>query len=156
MAIEVQYPDFQGRRLSVEPAGFFSGPKLLLNGDPVEKSGGVYKADSDSGAAAEIRFKYNYLDPVPRVQINGDTVELARPLAWYEYAWMGLPVILILQGGLIGGLIGGLAAAASGRIFRSDRGSFAKYALSGLVSLGAAAVFAAIVIFLQSLLPPRQ
>ncbi|MDD2804902.1 MAG: hypothetical protein PHV33_05050 [Elusimicrobiales bacterium] len=156
MAIDIQYPAFQGRRLSVEPGGLLSGPKLLLNGAPVEKRGGVYRVDSDSGAAAEIRLKYNYFDPVPRVQINNDTLELARPLTWYEYAWMGLPVILILQGGLLGGLLGGLAAAASGRIFRGERGAVAKYALSALVSFGAFALYLAIALFLQSLLSPGQ
>jgi len=63
------------------------------------------------------------------VVIGDETVLLARPLAWYEYVWVGLPVLLVFAGGALGALVGVVATYTSARIFRSDRGAFAKYVL---------------------------
>ena len=46
-------------------------------------------------------------------------------------------VVAIFLESAIGGLFGGLATGISSRIFRSDRSEGLKYALTGVISLGA-------------------
>src|SRR6266571_1917844 len=109
----------------------------------------------NSGQEREIRLKTNGLDPVPKVQIGGQAIELARPLAWYEYVWMGIPIALVFVGGGLGALFGLAAVYSSARIFRSDRGTASKYGLSALISLGAALAFFVAALVVQLLIGPR-
>jgi hypothetical protein len=145
MQIEVLHPEFKSQRITVEPAANFSGPKLLLNGTVVKKQNGRYIVTSDSGVETTIQLKYNYLDPIPKIKISDEVTEIASPLRWFEYFWIGIPFVLVFTGGAIGGLCGGLAANASGRLFRSDRTSFAKYGLSALITIGAVIAFVVLV-----------
>jgi hypothetical protein len=151
MQLEVQHSAFKQQRLAVETAGWFRGPRLLLNGNVIPKQKGCYTVKADSGAETTIRLKYNYLDPIPKVKTGEEIAELASPLKWYEYVWIGIPIVLVFSGGAIGGLVGAMGAHASGRVFRSDRGSFAKYGLSALITLGALIAFVVLVTVFQLL-----
>jgi hypothetical protein len=150
MRIEVQHPAFKRRHLSVETASVFSAPKLLLNSTVVKKVKGRYPVTSDSGAEKLIQLRYNLVDPVPTLKIDGEAVNLLEPLQWYEYAWSGLPILLVFAGGLLGGLVGGVATMANGRLFRSERGSIAKYGLAGLITASSAVIFYMLAIGLRS------
>jgi hypothetical protein len=150
MRIEVQHPAFKRRHLSVETASVFRTPKLLLNDAVVKKEKGRYSVTSDSGAEKLIQMRYNLVDPVPKLKIDGEAVNLLEPLQWYEYAWSGLPILLVFAGGMLGGLVGGIATMANGRLFRSERGSIAKYGLAGLITVSAAVIFFVLAIGLRS------
>lgn len=141
MQIEVRHADFTRHHLAVQPCGLLRGPKLLLDGAPVERKRGKYSVTGDSGSEIAVELRNIWVDPVPRLKIAGEPVELAPPLKSYEYAWAGVPLLLVFAGGAIGGLFGGLGAMVSGRIFRSDRGALAKYGLTLLVTLGAAVAY---------------
>lgn len=141
MQLEVQHPEFKAQRLTVETAGAFHGPRLLLNGTVVKRQKGRYTVTADSGAEITIQLKYNYLDPIPKIKIGEEVTELANALKWYEYVWIGIPIVLVFSGGAIGGFVGAIAANTSGRLFRGDRSSLAKYGLSALVTLGALVAF---------------
>jgi hypothetical protein len=141
MRIEIKHPAFKTQRLSVESASLSAGPKLLLNDFIVKRQKGRYPVVSDSGAQMLIQMRYNLIDPVPAFKIGEDSIKLVEPLHWYEYVWSGLPILLVYAGGALGGLLGGVATMANGRIFRSDRGSIAKYGLAGLTTASAALVF---------------
>jgi hypothetical protein len=149
MRIEVQHPAFKRQHLSVETASVFSGPKLLLNGAVVRKQKGRYPVTADSGAEKLVQMRYNLIDPVPTLKIDGEDVNLLEPLRWYEYAWSGLPILLVFAGGALGGLVGGAATMANGRLFRSERGSIAKYGLAGLITASALVVFFVLAIALR-------
>jgi hypothetical protein len=110
MNFEVQHPEFQRQRLTVETAGWLRGPRLLVNGVVAEKKKGRYTVPSDSGVEVFIHLQYIYLDPIPKLKIDSKVVELARPFTWYEYVWIGIPLLLLFSGGAIGGLVGGLTA----------------------------------------------
>jgi hypothetical protein len=144
--IEINHPAFKSQRLSVQTASLFAGPKLLLNGVIVKRQKGRYPVVSDSGAQTLIQMRYNLIDPVPAFKIGEDSIKLVEPFHWYEYVWSGLPILLVYAGGALGGLLGGVATMANGRIFRSDRGSIAKYGLAGLITVSAALVFFALAI----------
>jgi len=99
-----------------------------------------------------ISIKHKFLDPVPGVEVNGEKVELARPLMWYEYLWMGLPILLVITGGAIGALTGFGAATASSHVFRSQRGTTAKYLITAAISIAAVFTYLLLAIIIQLLL----
>jgi hypothetical protein len=146
MQIDVQHPAFKSQHLSVEAASGFSGPQLLLNGEVVKRRKGLYPVVSDSGTETLVKMKYNLVDPIPTLIIDGQPVKLAQPLQWYVYGWSGLPLLLLFIGGALGGLVGGYATVVNGRIFRSDRGPTAKYGLSGAVTVLAVVIFFALAV----------
>ena len=153
MRLEVQHPKFRSQRLSVETASSpFGGPKLLLNDMVVKREKRRYPVTDDSGAQILIQIKGNLIDPVPTLVIDEEKVKVAEPLQWYEYAWSGMPIILMFIGGALGGLVGGVASIANGRIFRSDRRSTEKYAMAGLITVTAVAIYYAAVIALRLLI----
>jgi hypothetical protein len=151
MDLAITHPDFVTQRLVLRTAGIFSGAKLLLNDAAVARTKGTYLVRNDSGAEATVRLKARIADPIPGVMIDDAPVSLAPPLAWYEYAWIALPLSLLFIGGALGGFTGGVAAYASGHVFRSDRSPGVKYALSGLISVGAIVFFLVVAVALRTL-----
>ena len=151
MDIPIKHQAFANRGLALRPASLFNGPQLILDGRKVKGKKLRFSVRDNSGTQREIRFKSNYIDPVPRVQIGDQTLELAKSLAWYEYVWMSFPIILVFRGGLLGAMLGVAAVISSARIFRSDHSTGAKYVLSALTSIGAILGFLASVVALRLL-----
>ena len=141
MEIAVTHPAFTTRKLHVRSAGFWSGPKVLVDGRVAEGKRGVYQIPDNTGKTREIKTKYSLFDPIPVLELDGEKIHVARQLTWYEYTWMGIPILLLLTGGALGGAFGFAAIYSSARIFRSERSVPAKYVLSGLISVGAALAF---------------
>ena len=135
MNIPLSLPGFEGRRASLQTASFFSGAKLLENGVAVPGKKGVFRLKSNSGTEVVVRFKRRFLDPVPDVEVGGRTITIMESLRWYEYLWMGIPIVLVFTGGAIGGLFGGAAVLGSSHVFRSSQSTPSKYALTGLISV---------------------
>jgi len=154
MDLPIKHDAFAGRGLALRTAGFFKGPRLMIDGGEVKGKRLRFSLRDNAGHEREIRLKTNGLDPVPKVQIGDQTIELARPLAWYEYLWMAIPIALVFVGGGLGALFGLVAVYSSARIFRSDRGTAAKYGLSALISLGAAVAFFAGALVVQLFIGP--
>jgi hypothetical protein len=141
MEIAVNHEKLHGRRITVKTSGFFRGPRLLSNGNPIEGKRGTYALRDIHGKEVMVKMKGNFLDPIPKLEIDGEAFPLDRPLAWYQYVWMGLPIILVFVGGALGAVVGISATYSSARIFRSERTSFSKYLISGLISVAAVIVF---------------
>jgi hypothetical protein len=156
MQIEITHPAFKINRLTVQTAGWFSWPKLLVNGSLAEKHKGRFTVVSDSGQETVIELKYNFLDPVPKVKVAGETLELVPSLRWFEYAWIGIPLLLVLIGGAIGGFVGAIGAAANGRVFRGAYSTPAKYGLSALIALGALITYVILAIAFHLLIGAPQ
>jgi hypothetical protein len=156
MRIPINHPAFKTRHLSVEAASFFTGPKLLLDGVVVKRQGRSYLIVSDTGQEVPVKVMYNFLDPIPRVKIGEEMIELAKPLQWYEYAWIGIPMLLVFAGGALGGFVGAGSTVVNGRIFRSDRGAFSKYALAAVTTVAGTAVFFVIAVAIQIAIGPRK
>lgn len=149
MRIGIKHPAFKTKRLSVEAATFFAGPKLLLDGVVLKRKGGRYLVASDSAQELPIKILYNFLDPIPKVKIGDGTLELAKPLQWYEYVWIGIPMLLVFAGGALGGFVGAGSTVVNGRIFRSERSTVGKYALAAVTTVAGAAIFFALAIAIQ-------
>jgi len=155
MDIAVEHSAFLKQRLSVRASGWFSGPRLLLNGAPLTKKRGVYLARADNGGDVPIRLKIVLGDPIPVLTIGGETVRLVRPLTWYEYVWAAIPLVLLFVGGALGAFVGTVTTYANVRILRAPRGSAARYGFSGLATVGAFIIFFAVVVVLQSVIGGR-
>lgn len=151
--IPVQIEGFEGHRLAVQPAGWFSGPKLLVDGIAIKRQKGRYLLQDDAGNQVEAKLRYIFVDPIPKLEIGRKSIQLVPPLKWYEYVWICfVPILLMLRGGALGGLFACFAVTGSSRVFRSDRAVFLKYLFSaGILVLAVigylilAAVFLALV-----------
>jgi len=144
MQTPINFPGFETNRLVLRAGSFLSGPKLLLDGQPAPKGPkrGQFSLRCNDGSHVIAQLKsVNLVDPYPQVMIDGQKVVVGEAVKWYQWLWAGLPLVLIIIGGLLGGLFGGLGAFLNGRLLYSKMNSFRRYALSGLVSLLAVAVF---------------
>lgn len=153
MKYPLSIPGFSEGRVELEAGGFWSGARLLLDGQPAPRAAkrGQYSLTRDDGTLATARFKnYWILDTVPQVLVDETTYQAVPPLKWYEWTWSALPLVLAFIGGGLGGLLGGAAMVINGRIFRSSLGTVARYLLSGLISI------LAVVLFLLSVNPISQ
>lgn len=141
MIYPFEHDDFQGISLAVCGSGFFKPAYLIVDDEIIKGERAKFSVNDAQGATREIKLKINILDPVPKVEIDGTIIQLARSLTWYEYIWMSLPIMLIFAGGALGAMFGMLGTYSSSRIFRSDKKTGIKYLLSGVVSLGTITIF---------------
>lgn len=138
---------FENRRLMVRTT-FWRGPKLYLDGKLVKSQNRnlfkrirLYRIHDNYGKEVEIKIHFRALDPIPQIYINDISFELAKPLTWYEYIWIGFPLILVFFGGAFGGLIGGGATFSNAILFRKIRNKIGRYILTGLGSIFAIMFF---------------
>jgi hypothetical protein len=149
MRIAVNHPAFKTRRLAIETASLFVGPQLFLNDVLQKRKGGQYTIGSESGQELPVKVLYNFLDPIPKLKIGDGTLVLAKPLKWYEYIWIGIPMLLVFAGGALGGFIGAGSTVINGRIFRSDRSSGAKYGLAAVTTVAGTVILFVIAVAIQ-------
>jgi hypothetical protein len=135
----VMAPGFEGRQFYVEMGGLFSSPKLMIDGQPAARAQkrGHFLLRRNDGVEVVARMRNVFVDPIPKVIIEGQTIQIAESLKWYEWLWICAPLFLMIVGGAIGGAIGGLTVAVNGRIFRSDMGDTVKYLVTGAITAGA-------------------
>jgi hypothetical protein len=62
-------------------------------------------------------------------------------LAWYEYGWAMLPVVLLVVGGAVGGLCAAAAIACNLYVMRSRLRPVWRYSLAGLATVAAAGAY---------------
>lgn len=137
---------FESQRLAVQMGGAFGTSKLWVNGqlaNPAAKKG-RYLLQRDDGTQVEAYFKGAFPDPAPLLVVGDQKIRFAAPLAWYEWAWAALPLVLIGIGGAIGGGLGAVAATINVGFFRSEKPTIVKYLLSAVVSFAAFLVWALI------------
>jgi hypothetical protein len=143
MRFPVSLPGFEDGRLEVE-SGLWSGPRLLLDGQEAPRGArrGEYLLRNSLGYEEVASLKQgSFLDAAPSVVFGGETYRLAPPLRWYQWAWGGLPLLLMIVGGALGGMFGAMAAAINFHIFRSSRSPALQFVGAGLVSLGAVLLY---------------
>lgn len=136
MSYPLFVPGFENHDVEVKPSGFAHGPRLLLNGNPAPRGPKrhQYVLTLPSGSKSVVQLKPSLLDPVPKVMVDGEQIEIVEPLAVFQLIWSGLPLLLLFIGGAIGGLIGGGAYWTNLLVFRSEMRSAEKYILTALIS----------------------
>ena len=138
MKYPVRIEGFEGQCIEVQTAGIFSSAQLLVNGQPApkgQKRNEMLLRHHD-GREAIATWKPLFLGlDVPQLEVEGKTIRVVEPLKWYEWAWGGLPVLLICAGGFLGAMAGMIGLAINTRVFRSSFGGVIKYVITGAVSL---------------------
>ncbi len=129
---------FESQQVIAVGPGFLSRPKLLVNGKEAQRTRKrfEYVLRDNQGHKYFIEVRPIFLDPVPKVVIDGEEIFLEEKLTAIQWIWSGLPILLMFIGGAIGGFLGATAFWINTRIFRSaDIGNFEKYLLTGAVTL---------------------
>lgn len=145
MEYPINVEGFEGHRLAVTSDEFISNPLLLVDGQPAPagKKRGQFILHKNDGteAIAQISSAAFGFDPVPHLSIDGKTIKVMKRLDWFEWFWSGLPLILLFTGNvLVGTLCSIFGFAFNVRIFRSERTTLQKLALTALVSGAAAGI----------------
>ncbi len=153
MKYAVNLEGFEGQKIEVLSANFFSGAKLLVNGAEARK--GVKRGEMiltrDDGRAVVAVWRYNFLD-VPKLMVEDRTINVAKPLAWYEWVWNAWPIVLLFGGGALGGFFGALALVANLSVFRSQQNTWLRYVITGIISLAAVVAYLVAAILLSLLI----
>lgn len=134
--LPITYPGFEGRGLALRPSGWIKGAAIVTADAAPTRKGRTFTVSDNAGAPVVFQLKGNILDPIPAVVVGDQTIRLARPLAWYEYVWIALPLVLLV-GGALGGACGGAAMLVNARILRSNEPVWVRYALGVLVMIAA-------------------
>ena len=144
MNYPIKLEGFEGHSIEVQPAGTFSGYKLLINGQPAPQGPkrGQMLLHRNDGTQAIATWKVQLLGfDVPQLVVDGKPITLEEPLKWYEWAWGGWPVLLLFVGGALGAVAGFVAFSVNIKIFHSSLGSVEKYILTAAISALAVMVY---------------
>jgi hypothetical protein len=125
MRIELMTPGFERHVLEVETGGLRSEPSVFFDGAravPRMEPGSflVHRADG-SEAIVVVRRSRWFIDPIPRVAVDGVPADVRRRPSWVELLWAGLPLLLALFGPLAA-IVGIVAAIENYRIVRLPGG----------------------------------
>ncbi len=162
--IDLDFPieilGFENRYMMIRVRYFF-GPKLFLDGKevvPVKKSfftkNREYLVTSNFGKPVKLKLAHKFLDLVPKIKIDGQTIEIARPLNTWEYIWMCIPLIICFSGGMIGGFIGSVATYSNSILMRKAKNVFVRYLFTGVTTLLSFLLFLKIVGFIVPVFLP--
>ncbi len=150
MTYKVNLEGFEGQDIEVKTS-FWSGPKLLINGQPAPKGSkrGEMLMLSNNGSQIAARWKPQLMgQDVPQLVVDDKVINLVEPLKWYQWVWGGLPVALVFIGGALGAIAGIIGFSINSKVFRTEMKNFMKYVVSGMVSIAAVvAYFIAATIF---------
>ena len=137
MDYPINLEGFEGQAIMVRLPGLIKSAELWVDGQPAPPGAkrGQYRLTRNDGTPAAVAFKFSLIDSVPRLAIDGTTVDPIGPLPWYELIWSGLVMLVAFAGGLDGLLVGLLAFWFNARIFRSDITGARRYIITGLISL---------------------
>jgi len=128
---EFTLPDFPTDRFEFENNIFTGKATLKQNGVIVERStekGKPFLIKRTNGEVVKAFTKGNFPDiSVPILNIEGKKHAMAAPLKWYEYLFGGLPILIILGGGILCGMIGGAATVINYTFFRKESSTAQKY-----------------------------
>jgi hypothetical protein len=90
----------------------------------------------DDGRQVTAGWKPRFLGlDVPRLVVDGRTVQIVEPLKWYQWLWAGWPILLLFVGGALGAIAGMLGVVINTRVFRAEISEMLKYLVTGVVSL---------------------
>jgi hypothetical protein len=137
MSYTASIEGFENQNIEVA-VSFWSGPKLLVNGEPAQKGSkrGEMILQRADGKQVSVSWKQQVLGlDVPQLIVDGKTTNLVEPLKWYQLVWGGLPILLVFVGGAIGAVVGLIGFSINTKIFRTKINGALKYLASGAVSV---------------------
>lgn len=135
MNIPFEVEGFEGRDLYVKTATLLTNPRLFLDQKEVRKVGNVYVLEDNTKDNVLALVRYNYIDPVPKIEIRGTIIELLPDLKRHEYMWICIPLLMTLEAGPIGLLLGYIASVYNAVIFRHMSIKSPRYSITGILTI---------------------
>lgn len=154
----LRLPDFEEHEIVIKTS-FLSKPVLLFDGVPValDKTSKNYVLTSERGLIAKIEIRPAVFDPLPQVWVDGDKLSLAAPLKWYQWVWMGIPLVaLVILGGAIGSIFGIIAAFLNIQVFRSHLPLAVRYLLTLMITLLSVTLYLIVATYISLLIQPGR
>ncbi len=135
MSMGLNFPGFEGQKIEYKADGVFRSPELFVNGQLQKPLKGKYELRNNRGERVIVQVKPTLVDVFPKLEVEGKLYSAVKPFAWYEYIWIGFPLVMVTCGGAIGGGLGAGAACINAYIFRSQLNTLLKYVLCAMISL---------------------
>jgi hypothetical protein len=154
MAYKINIDGFEGQVVEVKTS-FWTPPKLYINGvlAPKGTNRGEMVLQRNDGRQVSATWKIQALGlDVPQLVVDGQTVQLAPPLKWYQWVWSALPILLVFYGGLLGAIAGFIAFSINTNVFRSKMNTPLKYVATGLISILFAIIYIIVASFIYLLI----
>ena len=86
MRYSVQLEGFENQAIEVNSRGLFRNAIIIINGSPAStKNKGEFILKRDDGAKVIARVNQSFFHDAPSIQIEGKTIQINKPLAWYQY-----------------------------------------------------------------------
>jgi hypothetical protein len=138
--------------LAVETGHWLSPPRLSVGTvpiAPINRWGPPrFLIHDASGNYVTIRLRTRAVDPIPKVEVDGETVEIAQPFSGYEKTLLLAPFAALVVAWFLWAfyrryefgsslailLLGHLGAQYLAKKFRADKTKLPRWVLSGLVS----------------------
>lgn len=115
-------PDGSKASCRLEKSFWLGRLRLWCQGREVPRSaekGKPFLIPVPNGTPVRVQIKGNGMDYLPRIEVDGREVLLGRPLSPLEYAFGGIPLVLIFLGGAIGGASGAVGTMYNYRLLRA-------------------------------------
>lgn len=154
MSYPLNIEGFEGQNLEIQTS-FWTGPKLLVNGQPAPKGKkwGQLTLTRNNGQEVTVAWQQQMLGlDLPQLVVDGQVIKLVEPLLWYQKIWISLPVLLIFAGGFLGAFVGVIATYVNIKLFRAELSEALKYLVTGGVCVLAWIIYFAIAIPLMAVL----
>jgi hypothetical protein len=132
---KIEHAMFKNHQVYFTIQDVLRSPVILLDGKIIKSKKGSYELDFDNSIIKVKLKRANFIDPIPKIDINGEMIEIAKPLKWHEYAWSGIPIVLLFIGGALGGFFGMLGTYLNVNMMRTDKTTVLKYVLSGCITV---------------------
>lgn len=128
-------------RVLVQASTLLKPARVIVDGVPRRPSRRIVEVTDGEGHVRKIRLRWSFLDPCPRVEVDGAAVDVFPRLPTWVTILCNVPFVLVITGGAVGGLFGALAAHVNFRVARSALPAAARFlAGAGATALAAAAV----------------
>ena len=136
MSYPITLEGFEDQTVEVVAPGLLSSPKLLLNGQPAPKGPGysqmtLSRSDGNSVIATWKPQMMGF--DVPQLVVAGKTIRVVKPLAWYEWGWCLVTVLVLCGYGWLGAVLAVVVFFFDLKLFRTGLHPALKYlAVAGL------------------------
>jgi hypothetical protein len=137
MGYKVNPDGFDGQDMEVV-ISFWTGPKLLINGKKAEtgpKRGQMMLKRNDGKEVVAMFKQKMFGSDVPMLEVDGKSIELAKPLTWQQWIFVGSPAVILFFGGALGAVLAMLGLYLNLKLFRSELNNVLKYILCIVVTL---------------------
>lgn len=151
ITLEIDHAKLSGANVTLNMKSALACPQIRQNDQVIKRGSRSYVVTGTSGLPVFIRLQGRLVDPIPKVLVDDEEVNLVPPLKWYQYVWAGLPILLVGAGGALGGLIGFVTARINAGLMRSNMGIATRYLAVGGASAASFAAYFIVAYMLRTL-----